>query len=113
MRFAMGAASQLPGKGDPLMWMMPLHLHVNQKSDYDNMSYSLDPDQDRHFVVPDLYPNCLQRLSTDDNFRHPWSLTPVKFTLILETYYLSFNNKQDPLDPYRAVYCNFMYYTPP
>ena len=20
----------------PLMWMMPLHLHVNQKSDYDN-----------------------------------------------------------------------------
>ena len=22
-------------KGDPLMWMMSLHLHVNQKSDYD------------------------------------------------------------------------------
>ena len=21
----------------PLMWMMPLHLHVNQKSDYDMM----------------------------------------------------------------------------
>ena len=21
----------------PLMWMMPLHLHVNQKSDYDIM----------------------------------------------------------------------------
>ena len=21
----------------PLMWMMPLHLHVNQKSDYDDM----------------------------------------------------------------------------
>ena len=20
----------------PLMWMMPLHLHVNQKSDYDD-----------------------------------------------------------------------------
>ena len=34
MRSAMRAASQLPGKG-PLMWMMPLHLHVNQKSDYD------------------------------------------------------------------------------
>ena len=31
----MRAASQLPGKG-PLMWMMPLHLHVNQKSDYDD-----------------------------------------------------------------------------
>ena len=26
---------------------------------------SLDPDQDRHFVGPDLHPNCLQRLSAD------------------------------------------------
>ena len=33
-RSAIRAASQLPGKGSPLMWMMPLHLHVNQKSDY-------------------------------------------------------------------------------
>ena len=24
----------------PLMWMMPLHLHVNQKSDYDMMIYA-------------------------------------------------------------------------
>ena len=35
MRSAMPAASQLPGKG-PLMWMMPLHLHLNRKSDYDD-----------------------------------------------------------------------------
>ena len=35
MRSAMCAASQLPGKG-PLMWMMLLHLHVTQKSDYDD-----------------------------------------------------------------------------
>ena len=28
---------------------------------------NLDPDQARHFVVPDLGPNCLQRLSADDN----------------------------------------------
>ena len=34
-RSAMRAASQSPGRG-PLMWMMPLHLHVNQKSDYDD-----------------------------------------------------------------------------
>ena len=27
---------------------------------------SLDPDQARHFVGPDLGPNCLQRLSADD-----------------------------------------------
>ena len=26
------------------------------------MSKSLDPDQDRHFVGPDLGPNCLKRL---------------------------------------------------
>ena len=30
----MRAASQLSGRG-PLMWMLPLYLHVNQKSDYD------------------------------------------------------------------------------
>ena len=30
------------------------------------VSNSLDPDQDRHSVGPDLGPNCLQRLSTDD-----------------------------------------------
>ena len=34
VRSAMHAASQLPGKG-PTEWMMPLHLHVNKKSDYD------------------------------------------------------------------------------
>ena len=27
------------------------------------VSNHLDPDQDRHFVVPDLGPNCLQRLN--------------------------------------------------
>ena len=26
----------------------------------------LDPDQDRHFFSPDLGPNCLQRLSADE-----------------------------------------------
>ena len=30
------------------------------------VSNSLDPDQVRHFVGPDLGPNCLQRLSADD-----------------------------------------------
>ena len=33
------------------------------------MSNSLDPDQARHFVEPDLGPNCLQKLSaTMDNY---------------------------------------------
>ena len=30
-----------------------------------SVSNSLDPDQARHFVGPDLGPNCLQRLSAD------------------------------------------------
>ena len=33
------------------------------------MSNSLDPDQARHFVGPDLDPNCLRRLSADDTSR--------------------------------------------
>ena len=35
----MRAASQLPGRGPTQMWMMPLHLHINQKSDYDDDCY--------------------------------------------------------------------------
>ena len=31
------------------------------------MSNSLDLDQARHLVGPDLDPNCLQRLSADDS----------------------------------------------
>ena len=30
------------------------------------VSYGLDPDQDRHYVGPDLGPNSLKRLSADD-----------------------------------------------
>ena len=33
------------------------------------MSNSLDPGQARHFVGPDLGPNCLQMLSTDGTSR--------------------------------------------
>ena len=33
------------------------------------MSNSLDPDQARRFVGPDLGPNCLPRLSADDTAR--------------------------------------------
>ena len=33
------------------------------------MSNSLDPDQARQFVGPDLGPNCLPRLSADDTGR--------------------------------------------
>ena len=33
------------------------------------VSNSLDPDQARHFVGPDLGPNCFQRLSANDTSR--------------------------------------------
>ena len=35
-----------------------------------NVSNSLDPDQARHFVGPDLGPNCLEKLSADDTSRY-------------------------------------------
>ena len=37
-RSAMCEASQLPG--GPVIWMMPLHLYVNQKSNYHDDSTS-------------------------------------------------------------------------
>ena len=36
----MRAASQLPGM-EPLMWILPLYLHVNQKSDDDDVDLYL------------------------------------------------------------------------
>ena len=40
VRNAMRATSQLSERG-PLIWMLPLYLHVNQKSDYDMMYISM------------------------------------------------------------------------
>ena len=34
------------------------------------VSNSLDPDQARHYVGPDLGPNCLQRFSADNKSHH-------------------------------------------
>ena len=44
------------------------NLIFSQKnlSGISSMSNSLDPDQARHFVGPELGPNCLERLSSDD-----------------------------------------------
>ena len=43
--------------------------HFFQKNSFRNIirvSNSLDPGQARHFVGPNLGPNCLQRLSAND-----------------------------------------------
>ena len=45
----------------------PNHLFRNILSGIPSVSNSLDSDQARHFVGPDLGPNCLQRLLADDN----------------------------------------------
>ena len=41
------------------LWMLEFFTTIQ-------VSNSLDPDQARHFVRPDLGPNCLQRLSADN-----------------------------------------------
>ena len=45
------------------------HFFFKKNSFMNTISDSLDPDQDRHFVRPDLGPNYLQRLSADDTSR--------------------------------------------
>ena len=44
-----------------------LTFSINSFRNTIRVSNSLDPDQDRQNVGPDLGPNCLQRLSADDN----------------------------------------------
>ena len=48
------------------------------------MSNSLDPDQARHFVGPDLDPNCLQRLSADNKSR-PLACKELNTEQLLDT----------------------------
>ena len=49
------------------MWMMPLHLHVNQKSDYDD-------DDEKERTAPKIYPSEAATLSRDNNY---WRQKPV------------------------------------
>ena len=48
----------------------PPPLTKNPGSAHLLVSNSLDPDQDRHNVGPDLGPNSLQRFSADDKILH-------------------------------------------
>ena len=43
------------------------------------VSNSVDPDQARHFVGPDMGPNCLQKLLAYDTSRPRVNHIPVKF----------------------------------
>ena len=47
------------------------------------VSNRLDPDQTRHFIGPDLGPNCLQRLSAD-NKSCPWrAKSLIQYNLLI------------------------------
>ena len=50
------------------------------------MSNSLDLDQARHFVGPDLGPNCLQRLSADDTRRQKVNHYTTSAPLLCDQY---------------------------
>ena len=51
------------------MTFFQINFFTNSFRNTIRVSNSLDPDQDRHNVGPDLGPNCLQRLSADDKSR--------------------------------------------
>ena len=55
------------------------------------MSNSLDPDQARQNVGPDLGPNCLQRLSADDTSRLRVKIINEAKELVLEVIDLDLN----------------------
>ena len=62
------------------------------------VSNSLDPDQNRHSVGPDLGPNCLQRQSADDTSRQRVISFPAVWQLLLSTDNLrkQFRPRSDP-----------------
>ena len=44
-------------------------MAIVEKRDPENLANRLDLDQTRHFVGPDMGPNCLHSLSADGNSR--------------------------------------------
>ena len=49
-----------------LIFFLQNHISKSSFRNTIRASNSLDPDQARHYVGPDLDPNCLQMLSTDE-----------------------------------------------
>ena len=67
VRVGMRAASQLSGRGGLLMWMLPLFLHVNQKSRYD--LNSLERDVQHQIIIISVLEFCLL-IRSDRTFIH-------------------------------------------
>ena len=55
-----------------------LKINYKKKHHHQNVSSSLDPDQAQRNVGPDLGPNCLQRLSADDDEDAPDEMITFK-----------------------------------
>ena len=53
-------------------FFLKLTFFKNHLSGITSVSNSLDPDQVRRFVGPDLGPICLRQLSADNKNRHYW-----------------------------------------
>ena len=71
------------------------------------MSNTLDPDQARQFVGPDLGPNCLPRLSADDTGRQRVLNTWLLYTLNpFLVWVLNIGNCQDES---LFISCQFCY----
>ena len=79
MRSAIRAASQLSGRG-PLTWMLPLYLHVNQKSDYDMMMMMIRLHHNLFITVPQIISNDYTITSL---YHYCWgqSINRVSYTL--------------------------------
>ena len=54
----------------PLLIYFKFNFFKNILQEIIDVSNSLDPDQAQHFVMPDLGPNCLQRLFADNKTGH-------------------------------------------
>ena len=52
------------------------------------VSNSLDPDQARHFVRPDLDPNCLRNLSSEDSSRQRVKPKTWHFLLLFFCFFI-------------------------
>ena len=61
-----------------VIMVFPNHTHLLFFRNTFRASNSLDPDQDRHSVGPDLGPNCLQRLSDEQTTKVATSKDRVK-----------------------------------
>ena len=77
------------------------------------MSNSLEPDQARHYVGPELDPNCLQRISADDTLIFPSRSKGEKRHTFLPSWAQTFSvvSVSSSASPGMAVFCHMTLHT--